>query len=349
MLTNLALIGNPNCGKTTLFNMLTGSHQYTGNWPGVTVDKKNGYYAYQNQRFDVVDLPGTYAIESQEEGIAEDELVVRRFVLSESDSLLLNIVDSTNLQRGLYLTMQLLDLNRPIIVVLNMMDTVRRNKEVIDIQLLSNKLGCPVIPISASRQEGLDQLRQTIAESMVLPANPLPQLEILDKKQTRILQNFLDELPQKNPIRLMARWNLFELLLHGNPELLGATEKKALNLCQQALSANYGGEMDITLASARYSAIDRLCRLVIDRPLQASKRLINQLDHFALGRLTGIPIFLSVMYAMFWVAINFGSAFIDFFDIFFGALCVDGTAHLLNQIHAPGWITTILILSSFSD
>jgi len=342
MLTNLALIGNPNCGKTTLFNMLTGSHQYTGNWPGVTVDKKNGYYAYQNQRFDVVDLPGTYAIESQEEGIAEDELVVRRFVLSESDSLLLNIVDSTNLQRGLYLTMQLLDLNRPIIVVLNMMDTVRRNKEVIDIQLLSNKLGCPVIPISASRQEGLDQLRQTIAESMVLPANPLPQLEILDKKQTRILQNFLDELPQKNPIRLMARWNLFELLLHGNPELLGATGEKALNLCQQALSANYGGEMDITLASARYSAIDRLCRLVIDRPLQASKRLINQLDHFALGRLTGIPIFLGVMYAMFWVAINFGSAFIDFFDILFGALCVDGTAHLLNQIHAPGWITTIL-------
>lgn len=342
MLANIALIGNPNCGKTTLFNMLTSSHQYTGNWPGVTVDKKIGYYTYQNQRFDVIDLPGTYAIESKEKGIAEDELVVRRFVLSESNNLLLNIVDATNLQRGLYLTTQLLDLNRPMIIVLNMIDMVHHNKEILDIQLLSDELGCPVIPISARRKEGLDQLRQAIADLIVLSINPLPKLDILDKKQTEALQKFLDKLPQKNPIRSMARWNLFELLLHGDSPLLDAIDKKSLSLCQHTLSATCDGEIDIALASARYSAIDNLCRRAINRPYQASRSLISRLDHLALGRFTGIPIFLGVMYAMFWIAINFGSAFIDFFDIFVGTLFVDGTAHLLNQIHTPSWITTII-------
>lgn len=342
MLANLALIGNPNCGKTTLFNMLTGSHQYTGNWPGVTVDKKSGYYAYQNKRFNVIDLPGTYAIESKEEGIAEDELVVRRFVLSAPDSLLLNIVDATNLQRGLYLTMQLLDLNHPMIVVLNMMDAVRHNNEKIDIQQLSDALGCPVIPISASRKEGLDQLRQTIAEAMASPLYPAPKLNILDKKQSIALQQFLDALPSKSRIHTMTRWALFELLLHRDATWLNKAEQKAFDVCWQNLSDAYGGEMDVALASARYSAIDHLCRRAISRPYQANKRLIGRLDRFALGNLTGIPIFLGVMYAMFWIAINFGSAFIDFFDILFGALCVEGIAHLLNQMEAPNWLITVL-------
>lgn len=362
----IALIGNPNCGKTTLFNVLTGAHQRVGNWPGVTVDKKMGHYHYKDgqfqqggdhdghitaegnpqrkkSRYDVVDLPGTYAIESDKSGVSQDELVVRNFVLEEKDSLIVNVVDATNLQRNLYLTFQLLDLNRPMVVALNMIDAVRDSGERIDTQALQEQLGCPVIGVSASRGEGLKELREIIAQAVVKNEKPQTKIATLGEKQEEILAQFTESLPQDSTLRSMSRWQLCDLMLqHGDESTLSEQEREQLVQLRQQFAGWCDGEVDIALASARYDAIDALCRTVIEKPRQASKSLTTRLDWLALGRWTGIPVFFAAMYLMFLLSINVGSAFIDFFDIFFGTLLVEGSAHLLGEMNAPSWLTAIL-------
>lgn len=362
----IALIGNPNCGKTTLFNVLTGARQRVGNWPGVTVDKKMGHYHYLNgqfqqggdhdghitvegnpqrkkSRFDVVDLPGTYAIESEQTGVSQDELVVRQFVLETTDGLIVNVVDATNLQRNLYLTFQLLDLNRPMVVALNMIDAVRDSGERIDIEALQEQLGCPVVGISASRGEGLNALRETIALAVAKNEKPQPKIASIGEKQEALLTQFAGALPADSQLRSLTRWQLFDLLLqHGSEESFSAADHEQLTQLRQQLASWCDGEVDIALASARYDAIDALCRTIIEKPRQASKSLTAHLDKLALGRWTGIPVFFGAMYLMFLLAINVGSAFIDFFDIFFGTLLVNGSAHVLGQMDAPAWLTAIL-------
>ncbi|MCT6880919.1 MAG: 50S ribosome-binding GTPase, partial [Snodgrassella alvi] len=140
----IALIGNPNSGKSTLFNVLTGSRQQVGNWPGVTVERKIGSTQINGQSVEIVDLPGTYAIENLDMAASQDEMIAREFVLNEPDTLIINIIDATNLQRSLYLTFQLLDLKKPMLVVLNMMDALQNMGENINISTLTQQLGCPV-------------------------------------------------------------------------------------------------------------------------------------------------------------------------------------------------------------
>ncbi|MDR1530487.1 MAG: Fe(2+) transporter permease subunit FeoB [Burkholderiales bacterium] len=360
----IALIGNPNSGKTTLFNALTGSRQRTGNWPGVTVDRKSGHYHHHHHcsegcvckklqekrtgrddrlRVEVVDLPGTYAIESSSSDISQDEMIARNFILNEKNTLLINIVDATNLQRNLYLTFQLLDLGQPMVVALNMIDAVHNNGEEIDIELLQKRLGCPVIGISASRGEGLQQLRDAVHQAALEKQRPQPQIPTIGDKQEQMLTQFLRNLPIGSALHRMSRWQLFDaLLLPENDVHFDDETRKEVQACRDTTASWGNGEIDIALASARYDAIDALCRDVIHRPREASKSLTAFLDRFALGRITGIPVFLAAMYLMFLLAINAGSAFIDFFDILFGTLLVDGIGHLLNAIDAPDWLIAIL-------
>lgn len=341
--STIALIGNPNCGKTTLFNRLTGSRQHVGNWPGITVEKKVGYYNYQGNRIEVVDLPGTYALESIESGISQDELVVRNYVLEENDSLIVNIIDATNLQRNLYLTTQLLDLKRPMIIVLNMIDVLHNEGESIDIDRLSEELGCPIVAISANRNIGIDKLHAVIEESLRTMPVPTPQMHSLSDKQAEIIHEFLHQVSPEHPVHHYNHWQIFELLLGADDESsFTEQEREALAHCRQKLEKFCGGEIDIVLANSRYDVIDTLARLVLKRPRLANKKLTARLDQWALGRITGIPIFLGAMYLMFMLSINFGSAFIDFFDIFMSTIFVDGTRELLTSLSAPDWFITIM-------
>lgn len=338
----IALIGNPNCGKSTLFNALTGARQHIGNWPGVTIERKTGSMHINNQSIDIVDLPGTYAIENLQIATSEDELIAREFVLNEPDSLIVNIIDATNLQRSLYLTFQLLDLQRPMIIVLNMMDALKNLGEQINIAKLTQQLGCPVVPISAAKKNGLDQLEQVLSEVIHNPILPNTQIATLGDKQTSIIHQHLAKLPADSFIHQLNQWSLIELLLNGATAQLTPAETSTLHQCQHDLSAWCNNEIDVALASARYEAIDQLCRQVIEKPREANISLSDKIDNLTLGRYTGIPFFLLMMYLMFMLAVKFGSVFTDFFDVLFATIFVDGFSYLLNSVHAPVWLTAIL-------
>lgn len=338
----IALIGNPNCGKSTLFNALTGARQHIGNWPGVTIERKTGSMHINNQSIVIVDLPGTYAIENLQIATSEDELIAREFVLNEPDSLIINIIDATNLQRSLYLTFQLLDLQRPMIIVLNMMDALKNLGEQINIAKLTQQLGCPVVPISAAKKNGLDQLEQVLSEAIHNPILPETQIATLGDKQTSIIHQHLAKLPADSFIHQLNQWSLIELLLNGATTQLTPAETSTLHQCQHDLSAWCNNEIDVALASARYEAIDQLCRQVIEKPREANISLSDKIDNLTLGRYTGIPCFLLMMYLMFMLAVKFGSVFTDFFDVLFATIFVDGFSYLLNSVHAPAWLTAIL-------
>lgn len=338
----IALIGNPNCGKSTLFNALTGARQHIGNWPGVTIERKTGSMHINNQSIDIVDLPGTYAIENLQIATSEDELIAREFVLNEPDSLIVNIIDATNLQRSLYLTFQLLDLQRPMIIVLNMMDALKNLGEQINIAKLTQQLGCPVVPISAAKKNGLNQLEQVLSEAIHNPMLPETQIATLGDKQTSIIHQHLAKLPADSFIHQLNQWSLIELLLNGATTQLTPAETSTLHQCQHDLSAWCNNEIDVALASARYEAIDQLCRQVIEKPREANISLSDKIDNLTLGRFTGIPCFLLMMYLMFMLAVKFGSVFTDFFDVLFATIFVDGFSYLLNSVHAPAWLTAIL-------
>ncbi|WP_370516539.1 Fe(2+) transporter permease subunit FeoB [Gilliamella sp. Pas-s95] len=338
----LALIGNPNCGKTTLFNVLTGSKQRVGNWPGVTVERKTGIFTYHHTQYEVIDLPGTYSIEPDPLSVSQDELIARQFVLSESDSLIINIIDATNLQRSLYLTCQLIDLQVPMIVVLNMIDAVKAMGEQINVDLLSTLLGCPVVAISSRQKMGLQGFYQQIENMVIRPYTAQPSIDLLGDDQQAVIQRYLCDLPEDSVVRQFNRWQLIDALLDDSRYRLSQCETKMLADCRLSLAKWCDNEIDVALASARYDTIDVICKKVIEKPRELSRHFSDRLDNITLGRITGIPFFLLAMYAMFMVAINFGAVFIDFFDVLFGTIFVNGTTELLHTINAPNWITAIL-------
>ena len=163
----VGVVGNPNCGKTTLFNVLTGSKQQVGNWPGVTVEKKTGEYTHDNQLIELVDLPGTYSLESADDHVSLDEKVARDYVVSKVADLIINIIDASNIERNLYLTSQLIEMRVPMLIVLNMMDAVKQRGIKIDIESLSEQLGCPVIPIAAATKNGIPYLKNQINKAVI--------------------------------------------------------------------------------------------------------------------------------------------------------------------------------------
>lgn len=339
---NVALIGNPNCGKTTLFNLLTGAKQRVGNWPGVTVERKIGVLNYQNNHYTIVDLPGTYAIESDPLSVSQDELITRQFVLSEKESVMINIIDATNLQRSLYLTLQLIDLQLPMVVVLNMTDALKMTGEQIDTEQLSHILGCPVIAISSKRKTGIDLLYQQIEKISSTKQVTQPAMNTLSRDQEAVITRYIEELPANSQVHQFNRWQLIDALLDGSRYQLTPCESEKLNACRLLLSAWCDYEIDVALASARYDVIDNVCKNVINKPRELSSTFSEKLDKIALGRITGIPLFLLAMYVMFTIAINFGSIFIDFFDGFFNTIFVEGLSYLLHQLDAPIWMNIIL-------
>lgn len=339
----IAVVGNPNCGKTTLFNALTGSTQQVGNWPGVTVEKKVGTYRLEGEAFDLVDLPGIYMIGGISRG-SEDERVARDYILSGEPKVVVNILDAYNLERNLYLTAQLLEMRVPLVVAVNMMDLAEKSGIHIDIDALSKVLDCPVVPIVASRRKGIAELKSAIAAACRAPRIP-STLPAHAKAAAVAVADLSPRLAEAAAARRVdADWAALKLLEGDNfAESLAEGRLDADIARHRAIiEESCGEEADIIIADGRYSFISMVLAACFHQPRKISLALTRRIDKVVLNRFLGVPIFLFAMYLMFLFTIKVGGAFIEFFGQTAEALFIDGTGLVLEALGAPEWLVVLL-------
>jgi len=341
----IAIAGNPNSGKTTLFNALTGTRQRVGNWPGVTVEKKTGNCRVEGRELELVDLPGIYSFSAS----SEDEIIARDFLVSGNAELVLNIVDATSLERGLLLTLQLLEMGVPVVVVANMMDLVKERNLHLDIDGLSRELDCPVVPMSASKGKGLKALKSMVLEKIERPEmskepisrppaiqQALPQISALLEEKT--LQTFRSQRSRDWFCQsLLESEQSFDTLLG-----LSNSAQSELLVLRSKLTTKLGEEPDLVMSDLRFERVRQITRQTVNRAREVSRTLTDRIDALVLNRILAIPIFLLAMYLTFMVTINLGGAFIDFFDQFTGAVTVDGLRAVLEAIGLPELLITLL-------
>jgi ferrous iron transport protein B len=330
-MTHILLAGNPNCGKTTLFNALTGDNQRVGNWPGVTVEKKNGAYLFEQGEISVTDLPGIYSLTASSNGASLDERIAANAIVSLDVDLIINVIDACHLERHLYLTSQLLELGKPVIIALNMMDIALQRGITIDINALSRQLNCPVISLQAHKKVGINSLQQAINQ----PHKNAPPLSLqLPSKIERVLMDFEAHLiTESNMTPQLAKYYACRTM-EGDNTLL---ERKD---CLDFL--NQDRDYDIILADARYKKIHQIITIAQKKQSDASEHFTAKMDKIILHRYLALPLFFTIMYLMFLFAINIGGAFQDFFDISTDTIFVQGSAWLLQQIHTPQWLIALL-------
>lgn len=327
----VALIGNPNCGKTTIFNALTGSRQMVGNWPGVTVERKSGAYQFHRQHVTVVDLPGTYYLSQCGEKIALDEKVACDYILSHDANLIINIIDGSNLERNLYLTLQLIELGVPLLVVVNMTDILHQRGLRLDVKALEAQLKCPVIALQASKAFSAKLLKQAIHDCSVSVAEARIVYHPVIEEAIHSVQAVYTHSKRHQAIQALEA--------AVEPEVQIPVKIREI---RQGLEQVFNQETDIIFAEARYQRIDEIVEKSLRRVRKKTQTTTAFLDKIVLNRFLGLPIFLFVMYLMFFVAINIGGAFQDFFDISSDVIFIQGLSHLLVSLHAPGWLVALI-------
>ena len=334
----IGLIGNPNAGKTTLFNQLTGARQRVGNWAGVTVERKEGFFSTTDHQVTLVDLPGTYSLTTISAQTSLDEQIACHYILSGDADMLINVVDAANLERNLYLTIQLLELGIPCVVALNMLDIAEKQNIRIDIDALANRLGCPVVPLVSTRGRGIESLKMTLDRH--------PQNQPVERVHyPAALLREVDFLTQKMPPTLalrQRRW-LGLQLLEGDIYSRAASGDAATAL-PQAL-ARLQETLDdpaLHIADARYQSIAAICDAVSNSLTAEPHRLTVAMDKIILNRFLGLPVFLLVMYLMFLLAINIGGALQPIFDAGSVAIFIHGLQWVGATLHFPAWLTIFL-------
>lgn len=338
----VAIAGNPNCGKTTLFNGLTGGNQMIGNWPGVTVEKKEGSFRYRDTAVHVVDLPGIYSLSAY----SEDEQVARGYLLSGRADLVINILDATNLERNLYLTTQLLEMKIPLVIVLNMMDLARKKNLEIDVSHMEAHLGCPVIPISAIRREDITGVKEALSQALESPRVSGTRVAYSNEIEEAIakLTPSLGEI--SSLLGIDERWTAVKIIENDRwviDKVLGkgALTGEMIGKIQGDMEKLLGEPSDTLVADYRYGFTHGIVRDVVRRGKER-RSLTERIDRIVLSRVLGVPIFIGVMYVMFFITMNVGGAFIDFFEGFFATIFVDGFGVFLNRTGAPPWVVTVL-------
>ncbi|WP_145531388.1 Fe(2+) transporter permease subunit FeoB [Yersinia kristensenii] len=335
----IGLIGNPNAGKTTLFNQLTGARQRVGNWAGVTVERKEGHFSTTQHQVTLVDLPGTYSLTTISEQTSLDEQIACHYILSGEADLLINVVDAANLERNLYLTLQLIELGIPCIVALNMLDIAKSQHIDIDIAALSQQLGCPVIPLISTRGQGINELKTSIDEFQPVTFKALINYPpVLLHEVDKLVQ----EMPESWPVQ-QRRWLSLQILEGDIYSLARAGIAAArLELARENLRQNQHEDPELVIADARYQSIARICDIVGNSQQAEPNRLTQALDKVILNRWLGVPIFLFVMYLMFVLAINIGGALQPIFDIGSAAIFIQGIQWVGYTLHFPQWLTIFL-------
>lgn len=399
----IALAGNPNCGKSTVFNALTGSRQEIGNWPGVTVEKKEGQFevapstplgpvdrllARPFDRGDrgegptipptqpnpspasaespvpksvsrqssppggrphdgvttvrVVDLPGIYSLAAS----SEDEAVARNYLLSGETDVVVNVIDATNIQRNLFLTLQLIEMGLPVVIVLNMMDLATEKGLRIDAADLSRHLDCPVLPVSATDPTDAQRLREAVVNSMATINPSSVHVDYGEAMEEAIRALSQEVAALSGELRATPRWIALKTL-EGDAWVRRRVRSEAPSadaLVDQLIAQcerQTGEDLDVAIADAKYGFIHGLSRHIARERL-TRETLTERLDRVVMNRFAALPVFALVMYAVFWLTMSFGGAFIDFFDILFGTLLVDGFGSLLASAGASPQLIAIL-------
>lgn len=316
---NIALAGNPNSGKTTLFNGLTGANHYVGNWAGVTVEKREGKIKYKDQVMNIVDLPGTYSLSPY----SIEEIVSREYILGDEVDVVLNIVDATNLERNLFLSLQLIELGKPVVIALNMMDEVEKLGQKIDVKELSSLLGVPVIPIVAKKKKGIQELLETVKHHASIGHGV---------EYSKTIEAKITEVEQQLEVKKIPRWHAIKLL-EGDSEI-----SKQLGVSIE------GYEEQISIE--KYDFINQLlkkCFIKQNKNKQVGHTFTDKVDHVLLNPFIGVPIFALIMSFVFYLTFSVGGVFLNIIDVFFGETLSGWVTSGLMALNVSEWLISLLV------
>ena len=319
----VGLAGNPNVGKTTVFNRLTGMRQHVGNWPGKTVERAEGHFKHGNYEFDVVDLPGNYALSAH----SMEEIVSRDFIVDDDSDVIINVVDAANLERNLYLTVQMMELGANLVMALNMNDFAKKKEHIIDIKLMSELLGFPVVEINAKTGDGFDELLTTVEKQAENPIDSSKKLVYSNdiKGHLAEIQQYIEQ--DKGLMDVPSVWTAVKLLekdtividkvqhsSHGS-RIMVEVDKVSKHLYDV-----YKEGPEEVIANARYAFIGGLMAEAVKRPAVEKESTTDKIDKIVTNRLLAPFIFLIIMYVMFQLTFTIGAPFQDMIDQAFGAL-----------------------------
>ena len=318
MAIHIALAGNPNCGKTTMFNALTGANQYVGNWPGVTVEKKTAKLKdASGEEVNVTDLPGVYSLSPY----TLEEVVTRDFILKENPDVIVDLVDATNIERNLYLTTQLIETGIPVVIALNMCDLLKKNGINIDVKALSKKLGCPIIETSALKKTGL---KEVIAEAIkVAKSHAAGTVSAIFESSVEDKVSAIEaELPSSIP-EAEKRWYAIKVLENDSKvvEQLGLSADNRFSRYTKELEKEFDDDAESVITDQRYVYIQKVIEETVKKPAQKMS-LSDKIDSIVTNRLLGIPIFVLVMWAVYYVSVTTVGTFVTDWtnDTFVGAI-----------------------------
>ncbi len=341
-IVRVALAGNPNTGKSTMFNALTGSHQHVGNWPGVTVEKKVGRFFYKNKEFEVIDLPGTYGLTAS----SLDERVARDFLIRDKPDVTVIVMDSTNLERNLYLAISVLELGGKIVLDLNMNDIAEHEGIKIDTEKMGKVLGCPVVKTDVFHKNGLEDLKEAILKAAASPKKSeffVDYSEDVENEISKLEREFDSE-------NIYPKRFLIIRLLEGDPEIVKYLEKTGRkSITEEAmhsaskLEKDFGYDMETWMIERRYDFIRGLLKesVRVSKGKKKGLTVSDKIDMVLTNRFLGIPIFLVVMWATFEATFTIGGWLADYIDMFFGWLSGVTTVGM-GTIQAPAWLTSFL-------
>ncbi|OAB39174.1 ferrous iron transporter B [Paenibacillus macquariensis subsp. defensor] len=347
MAFRFALVGNPNCGKTTMFNEVTGSTQHVGNWPGVTVEKKEGKARRFKEDIKVIDLPGIYSLSPY----SLEEIISRNYILEEKPDVVINIVDATNIERNLYLTTQLIELGIPVIVALNMMDALEARGDQIDIPRLEKQLGVPVIPTSANKAQGTKELiekslqvSQSAASEQFAGSIALFE-EKIEKSLEKLSELIIPMLGQMYPprfatVKLLEGDEIVTANIKPNRELIDA-------ICEirSQLEQEYDNDMETIVADQRYQFISKVVSKSVKKKLSVGGLTVSdKMDKILTHRIFAIPLFLLIMYVVFTITFGFiGTFTIDYIDHLINVTLADAVTTLLHDAGAAAWLDSLIV------
>ncbi len=339
----VAVAGNPNAGKSTLINAIAGSRLHVGNWPGVTVEKKEARFEFEGHDIRLVDLPGCYSLSPY----TQEEIITRDYLVRERPDLIINVVDATNLERNLYLTVQLMELGVPLVMALNIFDEAEAKGFRINSSQMAETLGIAVIPTSAVKKTGLDDLLRAVIEVDGSLEGHRPKRLNYGEDVEIALEGIREHIQRSHPAlldRYPARWLLLKLL-EGDAPVLKAVNIPAGSLPEQPfdhLRRAHGDDIEGVMADSRYALAAGLCREVLIRPEKRNIELTERIDRVVLNRFLGIPIFMAAMWFLFKLTFDLSAPFGDWIKDMTGGPFKRWTEVVLGSIGAPDWTVSLV-------